>query len=209
MVSFTALLSVFVSLGHVALGQTVKPEQFPLDCKAELANAKPSLELGAVQVLRGTVLGCFPLGGKCTSDNDCGRPSRKKCQAEFPGVKNMVPGLGKCFKGFCRQIRKEVGEACDCLSGCSDVSDNSLPLSCANGICTEPPCAGCGEAPNGLRCCGSGVVDRDGKCFCGRFGGGGCVLGNFQCQGGTKCCNGGPFDNKCCAQCSDPTKPCK
>lgn len=162
MVSFTAFVLAFASLS-----QAIRPEQFPLDCKAELADIKPALKLGTLKYQSTNIMRCVSLGGKCTSDKDCGKPSSKDCKAEFPDVKKpIIPGPGTCIEGICRQVSQDTKQECDCLTGCLGYSTRSVRLSCQNGKCTDEPCAKCGQKPNGLRCCGSGVVDADGKCHC-------------------------------------------
>lgn len=208
MVSFTTFVLALVSLGHVSLGKEVRPDRFPPDCKAELADTKQELKLIPLRTNIDTILGCFYIGGKCTSDRDCARPSRKVCQAESPNEESL-PGRAYCVEGVCRHTSISKGYTCSCLVGCSDLSFGLVRLSCVNGKCDEPACAECGDKPNGRRCCGSGIVDRDGRCYCAEYNGDlGCLAPGKHCEAGTECCRGGAYDGKCCRQCSNPFALC-
>lgn len=205
--TMTPFLLILFALTGLSCGQLkANPRQFPADCEVLPDGLEPGLRLlpPPLPGVKG-IRTCHLLGGPCTTDNDCVKPNEDSCRAEDPSFTGRIVLLNsRCVQGTCRVASRAQDEACDCLVGC--IPDNSLsfPLSCTGGKCTPPSCAECGEKPNGRSCCIGATLGFNGVCEC---GGGGCLI-NSDCKGNGKCCNGGPFDGKCCSQCSDSSSPC-
>lgn len=173
---FIVILVALVSLSN---GQRYKdPRQFPANCPVPSAGTAPEVHAytfsftGPTGGKPATIHACVAVGQACKKDQDCPKPDLKACQAKDSGYKgNIVLVKPQCVAGACRATIQDENQPCDCVLGCNSYNKGSVPLSCTIGTCLPPPCAPCGEAPNGRRCCGSGVKGHDGKCLCASYGG--------------------------------------
>lgn len=167
---FIVILGTLLSLAN---GQQYKdPRQFPANCPVPPAGTAPEVHVFTRPFsLTGgkpaTIHACVQVGQPCKGDQDCPKPDMKACQAQDPSYKDrFLPVKTQCVAGSCRATVQGENQPCNCTMGCTPDNHQSVPLSCKAGTCVPPPCAPCGEAPNGRRCCGSGVIGHDGKCFC-------------------------------------------
>ncbi|KAH8648586.1 hypothetical protein BX600DRAFT_442872 [Xylariales sp. PMI_506] len=151
-----------------------------------------------------TIDACFLVGTTCTFSKDCPMPKKDQCQVQTEGAILQLD-QADCINGVCRVRRSDVNDVCDCLHGCKLKSDNeNRDLSCIQGKCVAAECAPCGDLPLNRACCGAGVIDHDGKCYCPTGVGEGCAVNPKQCYSGDyndMCCGKGTDnEGRCCME---------
>lgn len=195
------LLSAFVT---ATLAAHAVPPLFPDGCK------KPPVPIKVIRFGPRTAgsrlfppsVPCYAVGYTCSNDVDCKPPSLNECKTAYNNSKQALnPQLSSCVDGLCRRTDVYVDQGCDCLQGCyfKTARLSTRDQSCIAGICTAAECAACGEVAGNRACCGSGVRDSDGTCFCSTGAGEGCATDVDKCGGNTVCCSSGTSNvGRCC-----------
>lgn len=111
--------------------------------------------------------------GDCSGGNEGGDDEvdddvdpEKQCYYRY-----LEPLRAECRNKACRVLTEKVDDACDCYTGCVYKNTNDEVLSClatsgGESTCQAEVCGLCGEKAKEGRCCGSGLVDKDGLCHC-------------------------------------------